>query len=522
MHVDNVSAEQQLGAEDLGSRSVEQPHADLVVEAASKHYGATVALDGVDFQAAAGEVHGLLGENGAGKSTLIKILSGAVSPDSGRIELFGKEVRFRRPADAQRAGVRTVFQELSLVPDLTVAENLVFSANNASTGLLRRPRRLRRHAVRVLDSLGVEGIDPDALAGDLSLEHRQRLEIAKAAAAEPRVLILDEATSALAITEVAWLTRLARHVATQGTAVLFISHRLNEVRAACTRATILRNGSAVGTYDLAEIADDLIIEQMLGRRIERLFPDRESQAREKVVLETMAFGPVGRSGGADLVLHEGEILGIGGLQGQGQAGLLLALYGAVRAKGDAYVDARARRFRSPAQAIAAGVALVPEDRGTQGLLLNKSLKENIALGILQQVSRYGFVRREAEADAAQAAITSLGIRASSPRQLVGQLSGGNQQKVLLAKMMATDARILLLHDPTRGVDIGTKAEIFETIDALAKRGVSIIFFSSDAEELIHVCDRVAVMSGGSIIETLPAAGLTEARLLRAALGGEKA
>jgi len=519
MHVENPTA-QQLAVGDFASRTLEGQRSDLVVEAAVKRYGATVALDGADFRATSGEVHGLLGENGAGKSTLIKILSGAVSPDSGRIELFGREVRFRRPIDAQRAGVRTVFQELSLVPDLTVAENLVFSGTDASTGLLRRPRRLRRHAVKVLDSLGVEGIDPDALAGDLSLQQRQRLEIAKAVTAEPRVLILDEATSALAATEVAWLTQLARDVAAQGAVVLFISHRLPEVRAACTCATILRNGSAVGTYDLGGIGDDLIIQQMLGRKMERLFPDRESQARERVVLETRGFGPVSTSGGADLVLHEGEILGIGGLQGQGQAGLLLALYGAVRAKGDIEVEGRPGRLHSPAQALAAGVALVPEDRGTQGLLLNKSLKENIALGILQQVSRYGVMRRDAEADVARRAIASLQIRASSPRQLAGQLSGGNQQKVLLAKMMATEARVLLLHDPTRGVDIGTKAEIFQTMDELSKRGISIVFFSSDAEELIHVCDRVAVMSHGSVVETLETAGLTEERLLRAAVRGE--
>jgi ribose transport system ATP-binding protein len=520
VRVEDTRIEQKATTDDILARPTAKARSDLVVEAAVKRYGATVALDGAEFRAASGEVHGLLGENGAGKSTLIKILSGAVAPDAGRIELFGQEVHFRRPADAQRAGVRTVFQELSLVPDLTVAENLAFSATGASTRLLRRRRRLRRHAVKVLEGLGIEGIDPDAFASDLSLAHRQRVEIAKAVTTEPRVLILDEATSALAVTEVVWLTELARRLAAQGAVVLFISHRLAEVRAACSCATILRNGSTVGTYDLAGVADDLIIQQMLGRKIERLFPDRELRAGDTVVLETKGFGPVNGSGGANIQLHSGEILGVGGLQGQGQAGFLLALYGAVRSKGELSIEGRQRRFQSPAQALAAGIALVPEDRATQGLLLNKSIKENISLGILHRVSRYGLMQRQTEADVARKAIGSLSIRASSPRQLAGELSGGNQQKVLLAKMMATDARVLLLYDPTRGVDIGTKAEIFETMDGLSKRGFSILFFSSDADELIHLCDRVAVLSNGSVVETLATAGLTGERLLRAAVGGQ--
>jgi ribose transport system ATP-binding protein len=513
-----VNTEQQAAAGNTPAQPTAKPRSDLIIEAAVKRYGATVALDGAEFRAASGEVHGLLGENGAGKSTLIKILSGAVVPDAGRIELFGREVRFKKPADAQRAGVSTVFQELSLIPDLTVAENLVFAASNSSIGLLRRRQRLRRNAVSLLGNLGIDDIDPDEPAGELPLEHRQRVEIAKAVAANPRVLILDEATSALAATEVVWLTGLAKRLASQGVVVLFISHHLSEVRAACDCATILRNGSTAGTYELAAVADDLIIQQMLGRKMERLFPDREQQAGEKVVLGTRGFGPVNASGGADLELHEGEILGVGGLQGQRQAGLLLALYGAVRSKGELVVNGRQRRFQSPADALAAGVALVPEDRGTQGLLLDKSIKENISLGVLHRVSRFGFLRRQAEADVTRDAIHSLSIRAYSSRQLVRELSGGNQQKVLLAKMMATEARILLLYDPTRGVDIGTKAEIFKTMDALSRRGYSILFFSSDAEELIHVCNRVAVMSNGSVVETLPTGDLTEERLLRASMG----
>ncbi len=504
-------------------KATEPARVDLIVEGATKRFGATVALDNAEFRATAGEVHGLLGENGAGKSTLIKILSGAVPPDAARIVLFGEDVRFRRPVDAQRAGIRTVFQELSLIPDLTVAENLVFSSTDASNRrLLRRPTRLRRHALNILGSIGIEGVDPGAFAADLSLEHRQRVEIAKAVTAEPRILILDEATSALGGAGIQWLTELARRLASQGTAVVFISHRLGEVRAVCDCATILRNGATIGTYELADVEDDLIIQQMLGRAIKRLYPERDRRPREAVVLDAKGFGPVNAVGGADIQLHEGEILGIGGLQGQGQAGLLLGLFGAVRSKGELTVGGRRRRFHNPAQALAAGVALVPEDRGAQGLLLKKPIKDNISLSILPRVSRHGVMQPRIEAEIARKQIDALHIRTSSLRQLAGELSGGNQQKVLLAKAMAADARILLLYDPTRGVDIGTKAEIFETMNELSQRGVSIVFFSSDADELIHLCDRVAVMSNGSVVETLDTTGLTATELLRAAVGGQAA
>jgi ribose transport system ATP-binding protein len=488
------------------------------VAGAAQRYEATIALAGVDFEARTGEVHGILGENGAGKSTLIKVLAGAVSPDAGTLDVFGERRRFRRPADALRAGITTVFQELSLVPDLTVAENLAFAKRGASR-VLRSRRRLERHARAALLRIGVDDIAPNALVSELSLEQRQRLEIAKALAQAPRVLILDEATSALSATEVNWLIALTRRLANEGLAVLFISHRLSEIRAACDRVTILRNGETVASYALTTVSDDKLITDMIGRRIERLFPTRREATPGEVALELVDFGSSGSLGGATLSLRRGEILGLGGLQGQGQTGLLLAIYGAVRSKGSLRVSGREARHASPAHALALGVALVPEDRGGEGLLLDKSIRENIALGVLKRLARAGVVPPRAERELAETAVSSLHISCSSTTQLAGTLSGGNQQKVLLAKVLATEARVLLLLDPTRGVDIGTKAELYEAFSDLASRGYALILYSSDAEELIHVCDRVAVMSAGSIVGTVPTEGLTEPDLLRLAVGG---
>ena len=332
-------------------------------------------------------------------------------------------------------------------------------------------------------------------------------------------MILDEATSALSATEVNWLIALTRRLANEGLAVLFISHRLSEIRAACDRVTILRNGETVASYALTTVSDDKLITDMIGRRIERLFPTRREATPGEVALELVDFGSSGSLGGASLSLRRGEILGLGGLQGQGQTGLLLAIYGAVRSKGSLRVSGREARHASPAHALALGVALVPEDRGGEGLLLDKSIRENIALGVLKRLARAGVVPPRAERELAETAVSSLHISCSSTTQLAGTLSGGNQQKVLLAKVLATEARVLLLLDPTRGVDIGTKAELYEAFSDLASRGYALILYSSDAEELIHVCDRVAVMSAGSIVGTVPTEGLTEPDLLRLAVGG---
>jgi ribose transport system ATP-binding protein len=496
--------------------------ADLVARGIVKRFGGATALDGVDFSARCGEVHGLLGENGAGKSTLMKVIAGVVVPDEGELLMHGERVSFASPAAAQRASIRTVFQELSTIPDLTAAENVAFAGATSISRPFRRPGALNRHVRELLANIGIEDIPVDAPATALSLEQRQRLEIAKAVAAKPRVLVLDEATSALSAREVEWLVTLARRLAAEGVIVLFISHRLAEIRAACDRVTILRNGRLVRSVHLDEVDDASLVKEMLGRRLSRLFPERTSRPQEEVVLEAEDFGALAAHRGASFSLRRGEILGIGGLQGQGQAGLLLGVFGALRSRGTLTVEGRKVKFRLPADALAAGIALVPEDRGRQGLLLGKSLRENLVLGVLGSLARGGFVRPDRERAVTDAAIGELSIQATSSEQIAGTLSGGNQQKVLLAKILALDARILLFYDPTRGVDVGTKAEIFRIMDDLAGRGYALLFFSTDAQELIGVCDRVAVMGGGAVIGTLDADGLTEERLLAAAVGGAAA
>jgi ribose transport system ATP-binding protein len=484
-----------------------------------KAYSGAVALAGVDCAFHAGRVHGILGENGAGKSTLIKILAGVTAPDRGTLELRGERVTFSDPIAAQHAGIGAVFQELSHVPDLTVAENIALAGATTLKRPFRRPRVLRQHVEELFERLHVHDIPCDRLISDLSLAQRQRVEIVKVVAKAPRVLILDEATSALQKADVEWLGAMVRQFAHAGVAVIAISHRLREIRDWCTEVTILRNGELVRTVALSDVDDSALVQDMLGRRPDRMFPKRRPQPLGEVVFDLEDFGPAESSHRTTLTLRQGEILGLGGLEGQGQAGLLMALAGGTASAGKLTVRDRPRRFRSPRDGLRDGVAFVPADRSGQGLLMTKSITTNIALGALAQHVRWRIVRPRDERNTAQRALEQFRIRAVSVDQVVGSLSGGNQQKVLLAKVLATGARVLLLHDPTRGVDVGTKAEIFQLMADLADDGFAFVFYSSDADELIHMCDRIAIMSRGEIVSMLPTAGLTESEVIGASVGG---
>ncbi|MBA2476703.1 MAG: sugar ABC transporter ATP-binding protein [Actinobacteria bacterium] len=495
--------------------------ADLEARAVTKRFGGVLALDGVDFEADAGEVHALIGENGAGKSTFIKILTGAVRPDEGEVVLFGEPLAARSPRDAASHGVAAVFQELSLVPDLTVAENVWFRRERLTPlGTISR-RRVRRDTRALFGRLDFPPLDPDIEVRSLSVAERQLVEVAKAVAGDPRVLILDEATSALSPKEVSWLLDLARRLAAGGMIVVYISHRLAEVREVASRITVFRNGHSVGVTEGAAASEDEIVSMMLGRRLERLYPDKEATATEAVALRVrdLRFGH--RLRGIDLDLREGEILGVGGLQGQGQLELFLSLFGVLRARGTIELDGRPVKISSPRAALAAGIglALVPEDRQNQGLLLPKSVRENVTLAVTKRFSRRGLLDLERERALVGDAIRQLSIVLSSPEQPVGSLSGGNQQKVVISKLLLTRAKVLLLYDLTRGVDVGTKGEIFQLMRNLAREGYAILFFSTDLQELIHVADRVAVISDGSVTGLLEGEAITEDRILRASVAG---
>ncbi len=495
--------------------------AGIVAAGISKAYGGVQALEGVDFTAAFGEVHALLGENGAGKSTMIKVLSGAVRPDAGKLSVAGVELDLHDRSDAQRAGIASVFQELSLVPDLDVAQNVFFGHQPRTPLRTISARRLRSETRAVLDRLGVEGIDPGASIRSLSLAQRQLVEIVRAVVLDPKVLILDEPTSALSAGEVDWLVALCRDLAARGAAVIFISHRMAEVRRIADRVTIFRNGRLVGAHAMADIDDDQIVDEMLGRKPGRLYPPRAEHVSDEVALRIEQLSDARHLRGIDLEVHKGEILGVGGLQGQGQSELLLALYGAIPSRGTITVDGEVRRIGSPRDAIDAGLglALVPEDRQQQGLLLPKSIKDNVTLSVLKRVTgRLGLIDREAETRLVADGLSGLNLVAENLDQPAGSLSGGNQQKVVIAKVLLTEARILLLHDLVRGVDVGTKAEIFQLMRTLADEGYAIVFYTTDLQELVNVSDRVAVIREGAVAEVLEGDRMTEANVLHAAIG----
>ena len=493
--------------------------ADLEARGVSKSFGGVQALDAVHFEAESGEVHALLGENGAGKSTFIKILTGAVAPDDGSLTLLGKALAPGSPRAAARAGVAAVFQELSLVPDLTVAENIWFRHEPLTVLRTVRGRKLVRDTERLFERLAFPVVDPRREVRGLSVAERQLVEIAKAVATEPRVLILDEATSALAPREVEWLVGLARRLAETGMIVIYISHRLSEVQRVADRITVFRNGATVGTRPAAEATEDEIVAMMLGRQLERLYPEKGQSVREDVALRVRGLRLGHRLRDVDLDVHVGEVLGVGGLQGQGQLELFLSLFGVLRAQGSIEVGGRRVRINSPRQALNAGIglALVPEDRQNQGLLLPKSVRENVTLAVARRFARHGILDLGQERALVDEAVRQLNIVLADPEQPVASLSGGNQQKVVIAKLLLTEAHVLLLYDLTRGVDVGTKGEIFRLMRNLADEGYAILFFSTDTQELLHVADRVAVLADGTVSGLLSGSEITEDAILRAAI-----
>jgi ribose transport system ATP-binding protein len=485
----------------------------------SKSFGGVHALQGASFEADRSGVHALVGENGAGKSTLIKILSGLLRLDRGQIRLDGKDVRIDRPAAAQRLGIGTVFQELTLLPHMTVAENLLLRHEPRGRFGLIRPRELARQAARLLQDLGLGEINPDAVVSGLPLAQRQLVEIVKIVSHAPKILLFDEPTSALAEREVAWLFDLIRRLRGEGRTIVFTSHRWNEVRDISDRITIFRNGQRVGTFAAADIDENRAVELMTGRLVSAIFPPLPALGAAEPVLEVRGLSS-GRMREVGFTLGRGEILGIGGLQGQGQRDLFLALFGAQRLRaGRIAIHGHPVSIRHPHDAISKGIgiALVPEDRKSEGLLLPMTVRQNMTLPVLGSLSRMGYVDLRREARTVGRMIQQLGIRTPGPDQVVGALSGGNQQKVLIGRWLLTDARILLLYDVTRGVDVATKHDIYNLVAQLSVEGRAILYYSSDTAEMAHLCHRVLVMREGRIATELRSPEITADALVRASL-----
>jgi ribose transport system ATP-binding protein len=473
----------------------------LLMQGICKRYGGVRALQDAHLSIEAGRIHAVLGENGAGKSTLIKIMAGVVAPDEGSMLLDGQPVAFASPAAANDAGIVCIFQELSLIPDLSVADNIAISNPPRRFGLIDR-RAQRRMAEDALARAGAADIHPLALVKDLSLSRRQMVEIAKALARKPRILILDEATSALTAADVTKIFAVLRRLREEGLALIYISHRMHEITELADECTVFCNGSSVASYAAGTKTDNEVVELMIGREYSAVFPPRSARAVPSPVprLEVRHLGWTDRLSDISLRLHAGEVIGLGGLDGQGQRELLLALFGVLRGStGQLLIDGRPVAISSPSVAKRKdiGMALIPEDRKTEGLMLPMSVRENLSFAALDRLSRWGIVDRAAERDAVQRIVQLLSVRSDGTDLPAGSLSGGNQQKLVIGKWLMLAPRIILLNDPTRGIDVGTKQEIYALLRELAASGAAILFYSTDYDELVGCCDRVLVMYAGA-------------------------
>ena len=493
----------------------------FAIEGVSKRYGGVRALQDAHLAVEAGRIHAVLGENGAGKSTLIKIMAGVVAPDEGRMLLDDVRVSFASPAQAQAAGIACVFQELSLIPDLSVADNIAIADPPRRFGLIDR-RAQRRVAEEALARAGAENIHPSACVKDLALSRRQMVEIAKALARKPRILILDEATSALTAADVTRIYAVLKRLRAEGLALVYISHRMHEIAELADECTVFRNGRSVASYAAGTKTDAEIVELMIGREVSAAFPPRVPRVpgAGPPLLEASHVGWANRLNDISFRLHAGEVVGLGGLDGQGQRELLLALFGVLRGmSGEIRVDGKRVTIAGPsvAKRRAIGMALLPEDRKSEGLMLPMSVRDNLSFAALDTLSRWGVVDRAAERGAVARIVKRLGVRSDGTDVPAGSLSGGNQQKLVIGKWLMVAPRILLLNDPTRGIDVGTKQEIYQLLRELAGAGAGILFYSTDYDELVGCCDRVLVMVDGAIRRELAGDAITEHALVSSAL-----
>ena len=488
----------------------------LEVRGLVKHYPGARALDGVDFDVRRGEVHCLLGPNGAGKSTLIKCVSGVVEPTAGEVLVDGEPLPTGAPAQSLKRGVATIYQELDLVEDLRVYES-IFLGHEPRRGPLIDRARMRREAAELLQRLDHPRVPVDAFVRDLRPAAQQVVSIARALSHDVRLLIMDEPSAILDDQEVEVLFGVVRRLTEQGVGVVYISHRLDEVRRIGQRVTVLSDGRTVATGLPADTAPDVLVEKMVGRKVDQLYPARPA-GTDQVVLDVRDIGRAPDVRGVSFTVHAGEVLGIGGLVGAGRTELLRLIYGLEKPDtGEVHVDGARLRAGRPGAAIAAGLGLAPEDRKSQGLLLDWPLAQNVSLADLARFTRAGLIDRGAERSAAGEHLRELNTVPDDVTRVTRELSGGNQQKVVLARWLLHECRVLLLDEPTRGVDVGAKAEIYRVIAELAARGVAVVVVSSELGELAGLCTRVLVMREGEVVADVDGVEATELELLRHAV-----
>jgi ribose transport system ATP-binding protein len=486
-----------------------------------KSFGATRALRNVSLEVAPGEVHALIGENGAGKSTLMKILSGAYHADAGTITLDGKPFTPENPHHARRCGIAMIYQELTLAPHLSVEENILLGAEPAQFGWLNCSKR-RELAHRALAELQHDSIPLDAPVNTRTIAEQQIIEIARALVNQPRVLIMDEPTSSLTQVDTENLFRVITRLRDRGVSIVYISHFLEECQRICQRFTVLRDGETVGggAMNSAKIPD--LIRMMVGREISEIYPRTPHRIGE-VILDVSALSGTAKPRGISFKLRAGEILGIAGLVGAGRTETLRALFGLDRvASGAVTLSGRDLTHCTPAGCLESGVGLLSENRKEEGLMLNRSLADNLTLTRFGPLARCGFISNRRQRAAADHWINKLEVRTRGPEQSISELSGGNQQKIAVGRLLHHDARIFLLDEPTRGVDVGSKAQIYRLVGELAAQGKAVIFVSSYLPELLGVCDTIAVMCRGKLSDVKPVAKWTEQSIIATAVGAETA
>ena len=489
-----------------------------------KHFGATVALDDVSLAVRPGDVHALLGENGAGKSTLVKILSGLIRPDAGEISLFGESARLGGPRAAHRGGIQTAYQEISLIKDLTVTQNMLLPYEPARLLWQVRRRRSEELVREIFRDMGLDDIDPRVEISTLDLSTQQRIEIARAVSREPRILLLDEPTSALSAKDVEWLQGLIEGLRQGGVTTVFISHRMQEVRRLCANLTVLRNGANVGSFAVADISEEEVIALVIGRSLAATFPEKPARTEDEAtipVLSAEGLAAAGRLKDISLELRPGDVLGIAGLEGMGQRELFLTLFGMITpTAGTMSVYGKPVALKSPRDALRAdiGISLVPEERKTEALALEMTGRENVSLPVIDRFRRFGMIDTAAESASVTRVLDLVQVDRRALHTACRVFSGGNQQKIVIAKWLLTENRILLMYDPTRGVDVGTKAEIYVMIRAYASAGGAVLFYSTDVPELVNLCDEVKVVYRGREAATLSGEALSESAVMRAALG----
>jgi ribose transport system ATP-binding protein len=483
----------------------------------TKFFPGVKALDGVSLDVRSGECLALVGENGAGKSTLMKILAGAERPDAGEIFLGGERVRIESPPDARNLGISMIYQELNLLPELTVAENIFLGREpKLRSGLLDR-NKMNEQSRSWLARLHQE-IDPNQLVRELSLASQQMVEISKALALQARVMILDEPSSILTDRELDELFRLMAKLKTDGLAMIYISHRMEEIFRICDRVTVMRDGLVVASHPISEATHSILVREMVGREVTGIFPLRRDPESE-TVLELKEISSPGRFSGVSLHIRSGEIVGLSGLVGSGRTEIARAIFGADRiGSGEILYLGKELIGHGPHEAIRGGIGLLTEDRKSHGLLANLSVRENITMANLARITRAGFVSRRDEDAAVPPLIEGLRIKTPSAEQNVSNLSGGNQQKTILARWLFTECRLLIFDEPTRGIDVGAKAEIYQLIADLAAAGKSILVISSELPEILGLSHRIYVMREGKIAAEFSGVEATQEALLAAAMG----